>query len=100
MFEGYVKFDYIQELVNDLQEQCYEWSGNSNNINDWYDEDLYDAVTSSEQPFSKFVESIDGIKMLAKGEFKDKQKNICLASYTLTSLQLWKLFMLSCLLTP
>ena len=74
MFEGYVKFDYIQELVNDLQEQCYEWSGNSNNINDWYDEDLYDAVTSSEQPFSKFVESIDGIKMLAKGEFKDKQK--------------------------
>ncbi|STV79505.1 Uncharacterised protein [Klebsiella michiganensis] len=73
-FEGYVKFDYIQELVSDLQEQCYEWSGNSNNINDWYDEDLYDAVTSSEQPFSKFVESIDGIKSLAKGDFKDKQK--------------------------
>lgn len=58
MFEGHVKFDYIQELVNELQEQCYEWSGNSNNINDWYDEDLYDAVTSSEHPFLSSLKAL------------------------------------------
>ncbi|MBO8133100.1 MULTISPECIES: hypothetical protein [Dickeya] len=75
MFEGYVKFGYIQELVNELQEQCYEWSGNSNNIDDWYDEDLYDAVTSSEKPFFKFVENIDGIKSLAKGEYTNEQED-------------------------
>lgn len=74
MFEGNVKYDYIEELVNDLQDQCYEWSANSNNIHDWYDEDLYDAVTSSKKPFFKFVENIEGIKYLAEGEYKNKQK--------------------------
>ncbi|CNI56004.1 Uncharacterised protein [Yersinia rohdei] len=75
MFEGSVKFDYIEELVDELQEQCYDWSGNSNNIDDWYDEDLYDAVTSSEEPFVKFVKNIEVIKSLAKSESKDERKD-------------------------
>ncbi|WP_370560999.1 hypothetical protein [Edwardsiella tarda] len=74
MFGEYVKFDYIQELVDELQEQCYEWSGNSNNISDWYDDDVYDAVISSGNPFNKFVEGIGNIKALAKTEQKNKHK--------------------------
>jgi hypothetical protein len=73
MFESYVKLDYIQELVDDLQGECFEWSGNSNNI-DWYDSDLYNAVISSGNPFHKFLENIDKIKSLAKGEHHNKQK--------------------------
>lgn len=75
MFEGYVKFDYIQELADELQDQCYEWSGNSQNVSDWYDEDLYDAVTSSEDPFEKFVRNIEGIKSIAQTEQNNKHKN-------------------------
>ncbi|WP_145574287.1 hypothetical protein [Yersinia alsatica] len=75
MFDNYVKSDYINELVGELQEHCYDWSGNSNNIDDWYDEDLYDAVTSSEEPFVKFVKNIEGIKSLAKSESKDERKD-------------------------
>ncbi|HHX8939393.1 TPA: hypothetical protein ACVPL5_001294 [Yersinia enterocolitica] len=73
MFESYVKLDYIQELVDDLQGECFEWSGNSDNI-DWYDSDLYDAVISSEKPFHKFLENIDKIKSLSKVEHPNKQK--------------------------
>jgi len=75
MFDPYVKFDYIEELVSELQQQCYDWSGNSNNIDDWYDEDLYDAVTSSERPFVKFVANIDSIKALAKDKSAQQQKD-------------------------
>lgn len=73
MFESYVKLDYIQELVNDLQGECFEWSGNSDTI-DWYDSDLFDAVISSAKPFHKFLENIDKIKSLAKAEYHNKQK--------------------------
>lgn len=73
-FGGYVKDDYIQELVSELQGECFDWSGNSNNI-DWYEHDVYDAVTSSEHPFAKFVENIENIKSLAVGDFKDEQKD-------------------------
>lgn len=74
MFEGYVKDDYIQELANELQDQCLEWSGNSNNIADWYDDDLYDAVTSSENPYLKFVDNIEKIQSMAKDKFKKEHK--------------------------
>lgn len=73
-FGGFVKDDYIQELVDELQEDCFEWSGNSNNT-DWYVDDLYNAVTSSEAPFAKFVGNIKGIKSLANGEFEGERKD-------------------------
>ncbi|HHR6215156.1 TPA: hypothetical protein ACS705_001262 [Providencia alcalifaciens] len=75
MFEGYVKLDLIEELVSELQEECYDWSANSNNIDDWYDDDLYSAVTSSEEPFVKFNENLNKIRLLAEEEHKDKQRD-------------------------
>lgn len=73
-FGGFVKYDLIQELVSELQQECYEWSGNSTNI-DWYDDDLYDAFTSSDNPFDKFSRTIERIKSLSNGDFKDEKKD-------------------------
>lgn len=73
MFGENVKLNYIEELADELQEHCWEWSGNSNNV-DWYDEDLYDAVTSSHNPFVKFVENIEKIKSLAIIEYQSNHK--------------------------
>lgn len=73
-FGGFVKDDYIMALVDELQEECYEWSGNSTN-SDWYDDDLYDAFTSSDNPFVKFVENVEGIRSLADGDFKNERKD-------------------------
>ncbi|QLN73739.1 hypothetical protein HV101_15540 [Citrobacter freundii] len=73
-FGGFVKYDFIQELASELQQECYEWSGNSTNI-DWYDDDLYDAFTSSDNPFDKFSRTIERIKSLSNGEFKDEKKD-------------------------
>ncbi|CNJ74733.1 TPA: hypothetical protein U5E00_004491 [Yersinia enterocolitica] len=75
MFGAHISFDYIQELVSELQDVCFDWSGNSNNIDGWYDEDLYDAVTSSEDPYNNFAENIDKIKSLAVVECRDEQKD-------------------------
>ncbi|EMG7886221.1 hypothetical protein V5L11_004302 [Enterobacter hormaechei] len=74
MFEGFIKYSYIEELGDELQQECWEWSGNSNN-SDWYDEDLYDAVTSSEEPFNKFIENIERIRSLSMEKYKDEQKD-------------------------
>ncbi|CAJ1808745.1 hypothetical protein [Aeromonas veronii] len=74
MFGEYVKFDYIEELANDLNFECTDWSGNSNNIDDWYDEDIYDAVTSSDNPFAKFIETTDNIKTLSQTNNKGEQR--------------------------
>ncbi|HFI5333982.1 TPA: hypothetical protein ACGQS5_001640 [Serratia liquefaciens] len=74
MFGVHVKSDYIQELVDELQEECWEWSGSSDNVDDWYDDDLYEAVISSEQPFGKFLENVSRIKALAKAEHNSAQK--------------------------
>jgi hypothetical protein len=74
MFEKHIKSNYIEELANELQSDCWEWSGNSNNIDDWYDEDLYRAVTSSEKPLVKFNENVYVIKSLKEGEYKVEQK--------------------------
>ncbi|MHA1038374.1 hypothetical protein [Enterobacter ludwigii] len=74
MFEGFIKHSYIEELAEELQQECWEWSGNSNN-SDWYDEDLYDAVTSSEEPFHKFIENVERIKSLSLEKYKDEQKD-------------------------
>ncbi|WP_455871913.1 hypothetical protein [Serratia proteamaculans] len=74
-FGGYIKDNYIEELVDELQYECYEWSGNSNNVDDWYDDDLYSAVTSSEEPMVKFEENINIIKSLGKGTYNEDQKN-------------------------
>lgn len=74
MFEKHIKSNYIEELANELQSDCCEWSGNSNNIDDWYDEDLYRAVTSSDKPLLKFNENIYVIKSLMEGEYKVEQK--------------------------
>lgn len=73
-FGGFVKDDYIMALVDELQEECYEWSGNSTN-SDWYDDDLYDAFTSSDNPFVKFVENVEGIRSLADGDLKNERKD-------------------------
>jgi hypothetical protein len=72
-FGGFVKDDFIQELVDELQTECFEWSGNSRNT-DWYDDDLYDAVTTSNAPFAKFSGYVEGIKSLASEEFKGEAK--------------------------
>jgi len=64
-FEGFVKDNYIDELIDDLQDICYEWSGNSSNAIDWYDEDLYDVVTSSAEPHFSFLASINNIRSLS-----------------------------------
>lgn len=74
MFGEYIDEKLIEELVADLNYECYEWSANSNNINDWYDDDIYDAVTSSEQPHIKFCENINSIKALSKNNPKSQQK--------------------------
>jgi hypothetical protein len=75
MFGEYVKSDYIQELADELDSKCYEWSGNSNNVSDRYDEDLYEAVTSSEDPFYEFLENISRIMSIAKIECKEEHKS-------------------------
>ncbi len=75
IFGQYVKSEYIEELVDELQTQCFDWSGNSNNIDDWYDDDIYDAVTSSGNPYLKFIDNIDKIKKLAKDKTEQQQKN-------------------------
>ncbi|MGY3860211.1 hypothetical protein ACW5WN_01200 [Aeromonas lacus] len=74
MFSQYVNEKLIEDLVDELNAECYEWSANSNNINDWYDDDLYDAVTSSEKPYVKFLENINNIKELSKGKSEAQQK--------------------------
>jgi len=73
-FGGFVKDDLIDELVSELENHCYEWSGNSHNV-DWYEYDVFDAVTSSEHPFAKFVENIENIKSLADSNVKNEQKD-------------------------
>lgn len=75
MFDQYIKFEYIEELVDELQIQCFDWSGNSNNIDDWYDDDIYNAVTSSGNPYIKFIDNIDKIKKLAKDKTEQQQKD-------------------------
>lgn len=73
-FGGYVRDHIIQELADEIQEEGIEWSGNSNNA-DWYEDDVYDAVISSESPFDKFVGKIEGIKALANEELKGESKD-------------------------
>lgn len=73
-FGGYIKDSYIEELVGELECECHEWSGNSDNVDDWYDDDLYSAVTSSEEPIVKFEENINIIKSLGRGEYNEEQK--------------------------
>lgn len=77
MFGDFVKLDYIEELVDELQSECFEWSGNSNN-SDWYDDDIYDAVISSEEPYDKFLENVGKIKAVAKLEHDNVQKEYLL----------------------
>lgn len=74
MFGEYVKPNYIQELADELDNECYEWSGNSSNASDWYDEDLYDAVTSSESPFNEFLENLEKIRSISKVECQEEHK--------------------------
>lgn len=75
MFEQYVKLEYIEELVDELNMECDNWSGNSDNVDDWYDDDIYDAVTSSSQPYIKFIDNIDKIKSLANNKNEQQQKD-------------------------
>ncbi|MBL0603792.1 MULTISPECIES: hypothetical protein [Aeromonas] len=65
MFDEHVNFDLIQELADDLQEQCLDWSANSNNIDDWYDEDVYNAIISANDPYHKFHENIEKIRSIS-----------------------------------
>jgi len=73
-FGGFVRDDIIQELADELQSEGIEWSGNSNNP-DWYEDDVYDAVISSDSPFTKFVGNIEGIKALANADIKGESKD-------------------------
>lgn len=75
MFGQYVNEKLIEDLVDELNAECYEWSANSNNINDWYDDDLYDALTSSDKPYVKFIDNIDKIKALSKDKTDQQQKD-------------------------
>ncbi|MFQ1713036.1 hypothetical protein [Aeromonas veronii] len=86
MFEAYVKDDYIEELVDELNFECTEWSRNSHLLDDWFDEhefdeDLYDAVISSENPYQKFVDNIDSIKTLAKTRNTGEQREHLLGMF-------------------
>lgn len=74
-FGGYVKDDYIQEIIDDLQEICYEWSGNSSNVEGWYDEDLYNVVTTSKEPYTNFYENIAKIRSLSTLNISKKDKS-------------------------
>jgi hypothetical protein len=74
MFGQYVSSKYIEELVDELQHDCYEWSANSNNINDWYDDDLYDAVTSTNDPYIKFQTNVDKIREISEENNEKKQR--------------------------
>lgn len=99
IFDQYVKAEYIEELVDDLQTQCVDWSGNSNNVDDWYNDDIYDAVTSSDNPYLKFIDNINKIKNLQKIKLNNSKKTTCLVCSTRMLLQLWKRFMLNYSLT-
>ncbi|WP_139392985.1 HEPN-associated N-terminal domain-containing protein [Aeromonas hydrophila] len=77
LFDSYVKENYIEDLVDDLNSECWEWSANSSNIEGWYDEELYDssyydAVINSSSPYQSYKDSIDSItsliKLKAKGD--------------------------------
>lgn len=74
-FDQYVKARYIEELVDELQTDCFDWSGSSDNVDDWYNDDIYDAVTSSDNPYSKFIDNIGKIKKLAKYKTEQQQKD-------------------------
>ncbi|EKK5375570.1 hypothetical protein PN738_000630 [Morganella morganii] len=74
-FGGYIKSDFIQELVDDLQDICYDWSGNSSNASGWYDEDLYEVVTTSNKPHSNFLENITKIRSLSLLELNQENKD-------------------------
>lgn len=74
MFEPYVNPKCIDELVGELNGECYEWSANSEKI-DWYDNDVFNAVISSNTPYLKFLENIETIKSLAKMESESNQKD-------------------------
>lgn len=74
-FGNYVKSNYIQELIDELQEICYDWSGNSSNASGWYDEDLYDAVTTSNKPYSNFLENITKIRSLSLLNINSENKS-------------------------
>lgn len=74
MFEPYVNPKCIDELVGELNGECYEWSANSEKI-DWYENDLFDAVISSANPYLKFLENIETIRSLAKVDPQGNQRN-------------------------
>ncbi|QLY61734.1 hypothetical protein HV211_15160 [Citrobacter freundii] len=73
-FGAYVKDKYIQELTDELQDICFDWSGNSSNAAGWYEEDLYDVVTSSKEPYNNFSENLYKIRSLAASQFDDEHK--------------------------
>jgi HEPN/RES N-terminal domain 1 len=69
LFDSYVKDEYIEDLVEDLNSECWEWSANSSNIEGWYDEELYDssyfdAVINAPEPYKSFQSSIASITSL------------------------------------
>jgi len=66
-FDEIVPEDIIDELVAELEEQCYEWSG----IPDDSDVDEYfvDAVGSTVDPFADLCRSLDRLKELLDHQF-------------------------------
>jgi len=66
-FDEVVPEEVIDELVAELEEQCYEWSG----VPDHSDVDEYfiDAVGSTENPFADLCLSIDRLKELLGHQF-------------------------------
>ncbi len=72
-FEGYVNQSCIDELVEELQYECDEWSGSSDRA-DWYDDDVYDAVISSLEPYNKFYENVGMIRVISQAPYPAPHK--------------------------
>lgn len=66
-FDEIVPDEVIDELVAELEEQCYEWSGVSDHSD--VDEYFIDAVGSTENPFADLCLSIDRLKELLSHQF-------------------------------
>lgn len=83
-FSGYIDDRFIEELVDDLESQNYEWGRNPDKV-DWYYEQFidlienqYEEINSSISPLESFNESINHIKEMLKIKISLKKERYML----------------------
>ncbi|HHW4400229.1 TPA: hypothetical protein ACUNCG_000773 [Aeromonas hydrophila] len=83
-FSGYIEDRFIQELVDDLNEQSYEWGANPDN-SDWYYDQFDDIINPDDSGFDlvakslrSFNESISHIKDMLEIPIKPEKERYLL----------------------